>query len=302
MLTVALAGCYQQAPDNFEPVSSSGQGQPPAPTATVLLIDPNAGQDPTPTQDMVVPPTATDDAPLFMPTATDMPSPVPTASQPEATPTVLVIVPQLPTNTPFPTPEVLVATSTPIAIITPQAPMQLVLPSATPTLASADAQTSVNTSGIVTPTALPEFVPPECVYVVRSGDNLFRIALNNNVSLADLLAINGLSERSIIQPNQELRLPNCQPDTASAAATLAATTSGTSTTGGASAPVPLAGTPDNTGTSAVASQAVHRVAAGETLFAIARRYGVTIQAIVNANQLANPDRLSVGQELIIPTR
>lgn len=318
ILALAMAGCYQQATDSFETINSSGQSQPVAPTATVLFIDPNQGQDdPTPTQDVVVivPATATDE-PLFMPpTATDVPFVMPATatdavsvfSQPEATPTVVVIVPQLPSSTPFPTPEVLLATSTPITVITPQAPVQLVIPTATPTLAGASAQTgtTVNTSGIFTPTALPEFVPPECVYVVRGGDNLFRIALNNGVSLADLLAVNGLSERSVIQPNQELRLPNCQATITTTTIDTTTTTGTTTTTdGGSSAPVPLQGTGTTVTTTgaAVASQAVHRVASGETLFSIARRYGVTIQAIVDTNQLTNPDRLSVGQELVIPPR
>jgi peptidoglycan-N-acetylglucosamine deacetylase len=50
----------------------------------------------------------------------------------------------------------------------------------------------------------------------------------------------------------------------------------------------------------VASQAIHTVASGETLYGIALRYGVTVNAIVQANDLANPDRLNLGQQLIIP--
>lgn len=44
----------------------------------------------------------------------------------------------------------------------------------------------------------------------------------------------------------------------------------------------------------------HTVQAGETLTAIAQRYGVTVQAIVSANNIANPDRVAVGTQLIIP--
>jgi LysM repeat protein len=39
---------------------------------------------------------------------------------------------------------------------------------------------------------------------------------------------------------------------------------------------------------------------GDTLYRIAQRYDVTVDAIVAANALANPDRLDVGQVLIIP--
>jgi nucleoid-associated protein YgaU len=44
----------------------------------------------------------------------------------------------------------------------------------------------------------------------------------------------------------------------------------------------------------------HTVQAGETLTAISQRYGVTVQAIVAANNIPNPDRVAVGTVLIIP--
>jgi LysM repeat protein len=45
---------------------------------------------------------------------------------------------------------------------------------------------------------------------------------------------------------------------------------------------------------------VHVVASGETLGVIAQRYGTTVQVIAEANELADPDLLAVGQELVIP--
>jgi chromosome segregation ATPase len=52
--------------------------------------------------------------------------------------------------------------------------------------------------------------------------------------------------------------------------------------------------------SAVSVGATHRVQRGETLASIAAQYGVTVQAIAAANNIANPDLIAVGQELIIP--
>ena len=49
-----------------------------------------------------------------------------------------------------------------------------------------------------------------------------------------------------------------------------------------------------------ASPIVHIVQWGENLTGIARRYGVSIQAIVNYNGLANANRIYVGQRLLIP--
>ena len=44
----------------------------------------------------------------------------------------------------------------------------------------------------------------------------------------------------------------------------------------------------------------HTIQAGENLTNIAQQYDVTVAAIVEANNLTNPDRVAVGTELIIP--
>jgi len=45
---------------------------------------------------------------------------------------------------------------------------------------------------------------------------------------------------------------------------------------------------------------LHTVARGENLTQIANRYGVTVEAIVRANGIANPNLIEPGQRLIIP--
>lgn len=45
---------------------------------------------------------------------------------------------------------------------------------------------------------------------------------------------------------------------------------------------------------------MHTVKSGETLWHISRQYSTTIDAIVKANNLANPNLIRVGQRLIIP--
>ena len=44
----------------------------------------------------------------------------------------------------------------------------------------------------------------------------------------------------------------------------------------------------------------HLVRPGDTLWSIARRHGVSVDALVAANRLANPDALRLGQRLFIP--
>ena len=51
---------------------------------------------------------------------------------------------------------------------------------------------------------------------------------------------------------------------------------------------------------AAAPVGVHRVAAGDTVYGIARRYGATTRAIITANRLRAPYVLIVGQVLTVP--
>ena len=46
---------------------------------------------------------------------------------------------------------------------------------------------------------------------------------------------------------------------------------------------------------------VHVVQWGDTLYSLARHYGTTVAAIVQANNLASPNCIYTGQRLIIPT-
>ena len=51
-----------------------------------------------------------------------------------------------------------------------------------------------------------------------------------------------------------------------------------------------------------AGDRVHQVARGDTLSALARRYGVSVGALVSANELGSDRvRLRLGQRLVIPT-
>ncbi len=54
--------------------------------------------------------------------------------------------------------------------------------------------------------------------------------------------------------------------------------------------------------SAPASGYMHTIASGESLYTIARKYDVTTQAIVQANNLGSPDKIVVGQKVLIPGR
>ncbi|MCC6616985.1 MAG: LysM peptidoglycan-binding domain-containing protein [Anaerolineae bacterium] len=162
--------------------------------------------------------------------------------------------------------------------ITPESPslVTIVFPTSTP----ADGTPSATPSGLITPTALGEGAG-DCTYVVQAGEGLFRIALNNGFTLEEMRAANPelVGDNPILQPGQVLKLPNCEAEVPEVGPTEEA---------------PVVEPPAST------SSTTYVVQTGDTLFTIAQQFGITVQDIVNANTLANPDRLDVGQTLIIP--
>lgn len=98
-----------------------------------------------------------------------------------------------------------------------------------------------------------------------------------------------------------------QPETAPLIATTAAdqTTAAAAAAVAGVAPTPLVAAPADVAAEAPVEGAVdgpttHVVQAGETLGIISNTYDTSIEDIMEANGLDNPDLLNVGQELIIP--
>ena len=108
-------------------------------------------------------------------------------------------------------------------------------------------------------------------YVVRSGDSLGVIAARLDVALDDLLRLNNLTVRSVIHPGQRLLVPGTGGS------------SGGGSTGGGS----RAGT-------------TYVVKAGDSLGRIAQRHGVTLTALLQANNLRATSLILPGQQLTIP--
>jgi murein DD-endopeptidase MepM/ murein hydrolase activator NlpD len=127
-------------------------------------------------------------------------------------------------------------------------------------------------------TAAPEGQGDNFVYTVQPGDTLLLIALKHNLPVANIIVANAIKNPNLIFPGQQLTLSGAFPPPAPT-----------------TEPVPTA-----TATLAPGVDQTHVVQPGETLFVIASSYGVSIGAIVLANELANPDVIQAGQTLIIP--
>ena len=168
------------------------------------------------------------------------------------------------------------------------------------------------------------------VYVVQRGDTLFRIAQQYGLTIADVAAINGLANPNTIDVGDRLLIPldSAAPpvvhfvqagETLDAIAGLygvgAADLQALNQLDSANvyvgqalaigpAPAPVA--PDPAAVAEVpaaedsASTILHSVSRGETLFRIAQAYGVTMNSLVQANGLADPELIYPGQMLIIP--
>jgi membrane-bound lytic murein transglycosylase D len=132
---------------------------------------------------------------------------------------------------------------------------------------------------------------PDREHRVQRGDTLSKIAAEYRVSLAALMAANGMTNRSMIRVGQMIRLPS-DDVTAPPDATLVR----------AEVPVSVAAAPEATATLASTSaEGVYVVRRGDSIERIASRLGVDAQQLIAANDIRNRNVIQVGQQLIIPT-
>lgn len=110
-------------------------------------------------------------------------------------------------------------------------------------------------------------------YVVQKGDNLTRIAQRTASSVGKIRSANGLTSDRILV-GQSLIIPSVGSSTSSA---------------------PVRSAPPRR-----VDGATYVVAPGDTLSAIGAKHGVNFRRIMEANDITDPTRLFVGQELVIP--
>lgn len=119
----------------------------------------------------------------------------------------------------------------------------------------------------------------QTTYTVQPGDNMFRISLRFGISVQALAAANNISNPNIIYVGQVLIIP--APGTVPPPAN-----PGTPPTTPPPAPTTPAGT--------------YTVVRGDTLSRIAQRFGISLAALISANNIPNPNLIYAGQVLVIP--
>jgi LysM repeat protein len=149
---------------------------------------------------------------------------------------------------------------------------------------------------------LRDTAPSPGAYSVAPGDTLSALARRWSTSVADLAALNGIEHPDLIAVGQRLIVPGqgrAGRTWRPARASTAAISSGTTRAAGsalAEAPPPPAPPPP----SASASGGTYTVQPGDSLSGIAAKLAVSLQALIDANGITDPNLIYVGQVLTIP--
>lgn len=214
-----------------------------------------------------------------LPVSSDTPTPVPQSTQ-------VTVLEQEPTAVPQLSAAQIEATQIMIQA-TQDAEQAEALPTNQPVVAD-DEATDGTASVILTPTEVPDIANAastanagnanSCIHIVQLGDTMYSIAITYNTTVSTLATINNIEDYNVISVGQQITIPNCGTQLA-----------------------------DNQDQPAVASAQVvereitHVVQEGEGLFDIALRYGVTVAAIAQTNEIDDIDTVYLGQVLIIPS-
>lgn len=166
-------------------------------------------------------------------------------------------------------------------------------------------------------------------YVVQPGDTVSGIAARYGTSVDAIVSTNGLDARATIKAGQHLTVPDASPTAAAAPAATHTVVEGDTLWGIARAygttvsalqsanglgngsiivigrtltlPAGVAAPPASASAPAPAvATATYVVRQGDTAWDIASRVGITVAALAEANGLANPSLIRIGQVLTIP--
>jgi LysM repeat protein len=164
------------------------------------------------------------------------------------------------------------------------------------------------------PTATPWATPPPVVYVeggpvpvngggegsytVEPGDTAFAIAQKFNVTVEELASANNMTVEEIaaLSVGQKLIIPQRAPEQQQPV-----TTTTTETGEPQATTTPEAGEPEATTTPTAGEEGTYTVQEGDIPVTIAEKFGISVEALLEANDITDPTSLKIGQVLVIPT-
>ncbi|MDL5050718.1 LysM peptidoglycan-binding domain-containing protein [Oscillatoria amoena NRMC-F 0135] len=111
-------------------------------------------------------------------------------------------------------------------------------------------------------------------HTVKPGETLYRIAKKHNTSVSALKSANGIKTETL-KIGQKLTIPGQVREVASTPA-----------------PTAKAG--------AIGSGTSYTVQKGDSIYAIARKHQVSVEDIIQANQIKDVTKVGIGQKLVIP--
>lgn len=110
---------------------------------------------------------------------------------------------------------------------------------------------------------MPKECPNGTLYIVKRGDTLYKIARKFNITVEQIIAVNkDITNKNLIFIGQEICIPGPEPG--------------------------------------VCPGMEYTIRPGDTLYALARRFNVTIEAISLVNPGIDPNNLQIGQKICIP--
>lgn len=121
-------------------------------------------------------------------------------------------------------------------------------------------------------------------YVIAKGDTISRIAARFGISTQAVLTANGLTWTSIIYPGQKLAIPSSGPVLATVP--VSSVTPAPAAPSAPSAPIAVNGS--------------YVIQSGDNLSKIAAKFGVSLQAVLDANGLTRTSIIYSGRTLVIP--